>query len=133
MGVAFTAPAPFGGHQTVAVGHKLFDEFPRRLIVYQGAQRDADDQRATDFAGAVLAVAGLAVVGLEEVAPAKIAEGAFVAGGLEDHVTAPAAVAAIGTAPGLVAGSAEAYAAGAAAAAMDRDLRLIGKGFQVAG
>ena len=55
------------------------------------------------------------------------------AGGFEDHVPAPAAVAAVGTAPGLVAGPAEAYAAGAAGSALDRDLRLIREGFQVAG
>ena len=73
------------------------------------------------------------MVGLEDMAPAKIGEGAFVAGGLEDHVPAPATVAAVGTAPGLVAGPAEAYAAGAAGSALDRDLRLIREVFQLAG
>lgn len=48
-------------------------------------------------------------------------------------VPAAAAVAAVGTAPGLEAGTAETHTAGAASSGLDGDFRLIGKGFQVTG
>jgi len=44
-----------------------------------------------------------------------------------------AAVAAVRTAPGLIAGAAKTYGAFAAGSALDGDLRLIGEGFQARG
>ena len=54
-------------------------------------------------------------------------------GDFQDYITAGPAVAAIGAAPGLVAGSMEAYTTGAAVPAPSGDFRLIRKGSQAMG
>jgi hypothetical protein len=78
-------------------------------------------------------LAPAAVLRLEDAPAPEVAQGAEGRRDFEDDIAAGAAIPAVGSAPGLEAGPEETDTARAAVAGPDRDIDLIGKGFQVAG
>lgn len=133
MGIAFTAPAAPGHHQTVTGVKQLPQQISGIRIKDQGARRNRDDEGGTAFALTVLFSAGLTARGLKEAAPPEVGQSAGMFVGFQHHVPAGSAVAAVRTAPGLEAGPLEAYTTGTAVSAPDGDLRLIRKGSQAMG
>ena len=94
-------------------------------VVDQRSRRDGDDQVLAVGAGHVLALAGLAVLRLPVVPAGEVQQRVLVRGGLEVHVAAVAAVAAVRPAFGDELLPAEAHAAVAAVAGLDVDFGFI--------
>ena len=133
VGVALAAPAAFGQDQAFPRNQEVLNEPAALAVKDPGAHGNPDDQRPAVLAMTVLLLAPAAVVGLEDAAAPEVAESAQVGGDFEGDIAAGPAITAIRSAPGSTAGREEADTARAAVAGPDRDIDLIGKGFQVAG
>ena len=118
--VAPAAVAPPGQHKGLGRGH-VADDLIGVGVPYHGAQGHLDDQILPILAGAALALAVHAVARSVFALVAEVHQGGHMAVHLEEDVSSPASVAAVGPAGGHVLLPVEGHGPVAAVAGLDGD------------